>query len=66
MIAVRMPQVGENLTTGVLLEWSIVEGDRVQRGDVLAVVESEKAAFEVTAEGSGVLLRIDCPAGQQA
>ncbi len=66
MIAVRMPQVGENLTTGILLEWSIVEGDRVQRGDVLAVVESEKAAFEVTAEGSGVLLRIDCPAGQQA
>jgi len=66
MIAVRMPQVGENLTSGVLVEWCIAEGYRVARGDVLAIVESEKAAFEVTAEDAGILLRIDSPAGQEA
>lgn len=66
MTPVRMPQVGENLTTGVVLEWSAAEGAKVERGDVLAVVESEKAAFEVTADAAGVLLRIDCPAGQEA
>jgi pyruvate dehydrogenase E2 component (dihydrolipoamide acetyltransferase) len=66
MIPVRMPQVGENLTTGVVLEWCKSEGDDVARGEVVAIVESEKAAFEVTAESAGLLLRIDCHAEQQA
>ena len=61
-----MPQVGENLTTGVVLEWCKAEGEAVSRGDVIAVVESEKAAFEVTAEEDGVLLRQDVAAGDQA
>ncbi len=66
MISVCMPQVGENLTLGVVLEWLKDVGDPVARGDVIAIVESEKAAFEVTAERAGVLLRIDCPAGREA
>ena len=61
-----MPQVGENLTTGVVLEWCKAEGEAVSRGDVIAVVESEKAAFEVAAEEDGVLLRQDVAAGDQA
>ena len=61
-----MPQVGENLTTGVLLEWCKAEGEAVSRGDVVAVVESEKAAFEVVADEDGVLLRQDLAAGDQA
>lgn len=61
-----MPQVGENLTTGVLLEWCKAEGEAVARGDVVAVVESEKAAFEVVADEDGVLLRQDIAAGDQA
>ena len=61
-----MPQVGENLTTGVLLEWCKAEGEAVARGDVVAVVESEKAAFEVVADEDGVLLRQDVAAGDQA
>ena len=61
-----MPQVGENLTTGVVLEWCKAEGEAVSRGDVVAVVESEKAAFEVVAEEDGVLLRQDVAAGDQA
>ena len=61
-----MPQVGENLTTGVVLEWCKAEGEAVSRGEVVAVVESEKAAFEVAAEEDGVLLRQDVAAGEQA
>ena len=61
-----MPQVGENLTTGVVLEWCKAEGEAVARGDVIAMVESEKAAFEVAAEEDGVLLRQDVAAGDQA
>lgn len=61
-----MPQVGENLATGVVLEWCKAKGDPVARGDVLAVVESEKAAFEVVAEEDGVLLGVACAAGAEA
>ncbi len=61
-----MPQVGENLTTGVVLEWCKAEGESVSRGDVVATVESEKAAFEVVAEEDGVLLRRDVAAGEEA
>ncbi len=61
-----MPQVGENLTTGVVLEWCKAEGESVSRGDVIATVESEKAAFEIVAEEDGVLLRQDVAAGEEA
>ena len=61
-----MPQVGENLTTGVVLEWCKAEGEGVSRGEVIATVESEKAAFEVVAEEDGVLLRQEVEAGGQA
>lgn len=61
-----MPQVGENLTTGVVLEWCKAEGEAVSRGEVIATVESEKAAFEVVAEEDGVLLRQEVEAGGQA
>ncbi len=66
MTPVLMPQVGENLTTGVLLEWCKAEGEPLSRGDVIALVESEKAAFEVVAEEDGVLLRRDVAAGEPA
>ncbi|SVD15154.1 uncharacterized protein METZ01_LOCUS368008, partial [marine metagenome] len=61
-----MPQVGENLRMGIVLEWLKAEGDPVTRGEAVAIVESEKAAFEVLAEADGVLLKILCDAGQEA
>jgi pyruvate dehydrogenase E2 component (dihydrolipoamide acetyltransferase) len=55
---VLMPQVGENLKTGIVVEWYKAEMDPVLKGEALLAVESEKAVFEVTAEESGVLLKI--------
>ena len=66
MTPVTMPQVGENLTSGVVLEWMKAEGESVARGEILAIVESEKAAFEVAAETDGVLLKVLVAAGQEA
>ncbi len=56
MTVVPMPQVGENLDTGTIVEWLKAEGDPVENGEVVLTVESEKAVFEVAAEASGVLL----------
>ena len=58
MTPVLMPQVGENLKTGIVVEWYKGEMDPVAKGEALLAVESEKAVFEVAAEESGVLLRI--------
>ena len=58
MTPVLMPQVGENLKTGIVVEWFKREMDPVEKGEALLAVESEKAVFEVAAEESGVLLKI--------
>ena len=58
MIPVMMPQVGHDIPTGTIVEWLKKENDPVERGEVILVVESEKAAFEIEAEASGILLKI--------
>lgn len=65
MTPILMPQVGENLTTGSVVEWLKSEQDPVAKGDIVLTVESEKAVFEVEAEADGVLARILCEAGEE-
>lgn len=60
-----MPQVGQDIKTGVIVEWRIKENDYVNKGDIVAVVESDKATFEVEAYESGVLLKILFEAGAE-
>lgn len=65
-IAVNMPQIGQDITRGVIREWYINEGDPVEEGDILATVESEKAAFEVEALNAGTLIKILYQVGDEA
>ena len=53
-----MPQIGQDVETGVIVEWRVKENDYVNKGDVVALVESDKATFEVEAYESGVLLKL--------
>lgn len=55
--AVNMPQVGYDIDKGKIVEWQVKEGDSVAEGDILAVVESEKATFEVEAPAAGIVLK---------
>ena len=55
MINVKIPTVGESITEVSLLKWVKKEGDLVQRDEVIAELESEKATFELNAEESGKL-----------
>lgn len=61
-----MPQVGQDLTEGTLIEWFVKVGDEVKKGDVVALVESEKASFEVEAYEEGTVLELFCEAGGSA
>ncbi len=50
-----MPTLGADMTEGTLVEWKKRIGDRVSKGDILAEVETDKAAIEVESFTSGVL-----------
>jgi len=63
---IMMPQVGQDVETGVIVEWRVKENDRVEKGDVIALVESDKATFEVEAYESGTLLKILYNVGEEA
>lgn len=55
---VLMPQVGQDIKTATIVDWLKKENDEVAKGEVIATVESDKAAFDVEAYTSGVLLKI--------
>ncbi|MGY5059966.1 lipoyl domain-containing protein [Streptomyces sp. 900105755] len=48
-----VPGFGHGLDEALLIEWVAGVGDRVQRGDVVAVVETDKASTEIVAERGG-------------
>ncbi|AHF14064.1 2-oxoglutarate dehydrogenase complex dihydrolipoyllysine-residue succinyltransferase [Niabella soli] len=54
-IDIKVPTVGESINEVTLLKWVKNSGDYVNRDEVIAELESEKATFEVNAEKAGVL-----------
>lgn len=54
-IDIKVPTVGESISEVTLLKWTKKDGDYVERDEVIAELESEKATFEVNAEQAGVL-----------
>jgi 2-oxoglutarate dehydrogenase E2 component (dihydrolipoamide succinyltransferase) len=55
MIDIKVPTVGESISEVTLLKWTKKDGDYVERDEVIAELESEKATFEVNAEKAGIL-----------
>lgn len=47
MIEFKLPSLGADMDEGKLLEWKVKPGDKVKRGDVVAVVDTSKAAVDV-------------------
>jgi pyruvate dehydrogenase E2 component (dihydrolipoamide acetyltransferase) len=59
----RMPSLGADMVTGTLVEWRVHPGDPVNRGDIVAVVDTDKAAIEVEVWESGVVEELVVPEG---
>ncbi|MCE5393009.1 MAG: FAD-dependent oxidoreductase [Acidithiobacillus sp.] len=53
--AIKMPQLSDTMTEGVLVSWEKQPGDRIERGDVVATVETDKAIMDVEVFQSGYL-----------
>jgi pyruvate dehydrogenase E2 component (dihydrolipoamide acetyltransferase) len=48
-----MPSLGADMEAGTLVEWLVKPGDRVKRGDIVAVVETQKGAIEIETYQAG-------------
>ncbi len=53
-----MPSLGAGMDAGTLLEWYVAPGDEVRRGQVVALVETDKAAIEVEVFHDGVVTEL--------
>jgi len=53
-----MPKLGLTMEEGSIVRWLKKEGDRVERGEPILVVETEKVEYEVESPASGVLKKI--------
>ena len=63
---VRMPKLSDTMTEGVVVEWHKKVGDKVESGDLLAEIETDKATMEFESFQEGVLLYIGVKKGQTA
>ncbi len=57
-IDILVPEFGHGLTEALVIEWLVAEGDRVERGDVVAVLETDKSSVDLLAEKPGTVAEI--------
>ena len=54
---ITMPKLSDTMTEGLFAGWRKNVGERIERGDIIAEVETDKAVMELEAFASGVLLK---------
>ena len=60
---IGMPNLGHTMEEGTVSQWLKAVGDAVRKGEVIAVVESDKASFDIESPADGMLLAIHAHAG---
>ena len=53
-----MPRQGQSVESCILTEWKVNVGDQVAEGDVLAVIETDKASFDLESTAAGTVLAL--------
>ena len=61
---ILLPELGESVTEGTVVEWRVAEGDSVEMGQALLDVTTDKVDVEVPAPAAGVITRIVAEAGE--
>jgi multifunctional 2-oxoglutarate metabolism enzyme len=57
-VEIQMPEMGESVTEGIVLEWHVAEGDFVSEGDTVVEVSTDKVDAEVPAPADGVITKL--------
>ncbi len=65
MAEFRMPLLGADMEAGTIVQWLKKPGDAVKRGDIIAVIDTEKATIEVELFETGTLQSIIVPEGEK-
>ena len=63
---ITMPKLSDTMTEGRLISWKKSVGEKVERGEIIAEVETDKATMELEAFASGVLLEVRIKPGETA
>ena len=58
MTEVRIPKTGDAVEEGTLVEWLVEDGARVERGDPLYLLETDKVEMEIEAPCAGVVSHV--------
>ena len=65
-VNIEMPKLSDTMTEGTLLKWHKKVGDRIEIGDIIAEVETDKATMEMEAFDEGILTSINIEEGGKA
>ena len=65
MAEFRMPSLGADMDSGVLLEWLVKPGDAVKHGDIVAVVDTSKAEIEIEVFEDGIVEQLLVGVGER-
>lgn len=57
-VDILVPEFGHGLTDALVVEWLVSVGDDVKRGDVVAVLETDKSSVDLVAEKTGTVTEI--------
>jgi pyruvate dehydrogenase E2 component (dihydrolipoamide acetyltransferase) len=64
-IPIEMPKLGYDMESGKVAAWLKKVGDRVERGDVIAEIETEKSTVEMEATSAGIIAEIVAEPGAE-
>ena len=65
-VDILMPALSPTMEEGILSKWLVKEGDRVESGDLIAEIETDKATMEVEAIEDGIIGKILVLEGQES
>src|SRR3989442_9157436 len=61
---IKLPRLGQGMESGTIVRWLKSEGDKVEKGEPLYELDTDKVTQEVEADASGVLLKISVQDGE--
>ena len=61
---IKLPRLGQGMESGTIVKWLKSEGDKVEKGEPLYELDTDKVTQEVEADASGILLKIEIAEGE--
>ncbi|MGR5065109.1 dihydrolipoamide acetyltransferase family protein [Photobacterium sp. DNB22_13_2] len=58
LVDITMPALGADMRDGTLIDWQIKPGDQVKKGDIIAVIETNKGAIDMEAYHDGIITEL--------